>query len=261
VESTAKIDFFKEFNRIKCKSIPTRRRDNTGIGATLEYHLGIIENNVPIGDFIDTNKYNEKHFELKAKREHSSSRISLKTKSPTGGMNNQQLLDKYGYKDTNGKNRLNLKVNMKIGAFGKGKQTKFWKLERNGNILYIIHKTDGKVSSYNIDKVGLFEKAQNLVLVTAESKYQLCNCENDKLHKDGKHESFNFKKAEFFFNLKKESIIELLDNGKLVFEFRLHKQLDGEGENDEDPKHDRGNVFRISKNKLGDLYETKLEFV
>lgn len=254
-----KVDFFKKMKEITKKSHPTIRRDNTGVGATLEYLLGIRENNKDEHDFIDSGKFKGIRFELKGKRTTSSTPVSLKTKSPHGGMTNQELLEKYGYKDTHGKPRKNLKTVLHPN-YGTGPQNRNWKSEREGNKFHLFRKGDGRVSWYELDKVGL-EKLENLITVEANRVYKDCSCNNERIHKNGKHEYFTYKKATIFLNMKWEKLYEMIDSNKMVFEFRLHKKLDGSNEEDHDPKHDRGNVFRVPLKNLELMYESKQEFI
>jgi len=255
VQKVPKINFLKKMKEnIAGKKIRTVRRDNTGVGATLEKKLGVSENNREEHDFIDTGKFIGIKFELKSKRIGTSSKISLKTKSPTRGLSNQQILKKYGYKDQSGKDRKNLKINLKP-EYGGGKQNKKWKLKRNGNIIQLIHKKDGKVAEYDLVKVGLKKKLDNLIVVEAISTKIKCKCKEKGRHDDkGRHEIFTYKKIHVFRKLKMKKVQEKIDEGKLQFEFRLHKQAKKSTKKDSDPNHDRGNVFRISMIHLNDLY-------
>lgn len=75
--------------------IEGKRGNNTGIVFTLEYCLGIAENNFPGADF----KYNGKSVELKTRRNSSSSRMTLFTKTPVWDpLSAKEIIEKYGYK-------------------------------------------------------------------------------------------------------------------------------------------------------------------
>ena len=69
--------------------VKTHRKDDTGIGKTLEDELGIEENNFPGPDGITT--------ELKSGRRNSSSMLTLFTKSPEPRGINTKLLKSFGY--------------------------------------------------------------------------------------------------------------------------------------------------------------------
>ena len=245
---------------VATKRIPSIRRDNTGVGATLEKKLGIAENNREEHDFITTGKFSGIRFELKSKRIDTSSKISLKTKSPTEGLSNQEILTKYGYKDQNGKGRKNLKINLKP-TFGGGKQTKKWKLKRTKNIVSLIHYKDGSIAKYDINKIGLKKKLDNLIVVEAVSSKIKCKCKQKEKHDDkNKHEIFVYKKIHVFRKLKMMKVKEKIDSGAMQFEFRLHKSSKKSSKTDPDPHHDRGNAFRISMGHLKDMYTKYDEF-
>ena len=53
-EQIPRIDFVKNITELKHKWINALRKDNTGIGFTLETKVGIRENNYSKHDFIDT---------------------------------------------------------------------------------------------------------------------------------------------------------------------------------------------------------------
>ena len=73
------INIKEELKKIKRKGfIKSLRKDNTGIGYTLEETLGIKENNNGEPDFT----YNGLKVELKAQRKKAGSRVTLSTKSP-----------------------------------------------------------------------------------------------------------------------------------------------------------------------------------
>ena len=136
-QKVPKINFFKKIREISAGGfIPSITGDhNKAVGMTLEDKLGIFENNRHEHDFIDSTKYKGKRFELKGKRKKSSAKISLITKSPTGGLTNQQLLEKIGKKN---KERNSLKTTLRM-VYGKGKINKKMRLERTRNTLYNIH--------------------------------------------------------------------------------------------------------------------------
>ena len=80
----------REFNRIKQLGfIKSRRCNSTGIGKTFEDYLGVNENNDRAPDFAG--------FEVKSKRNNTSSYLTLFTKSPSFPKKaNTYLRDKYG---------------------------------------------------------------------------------------------------------------------------------------------------------------------
>lgn len=70
--------------------IQSNRSHNTGIGKTLEDHLGITENNIALPDFGV--------MELKSQRLNTLSMMTLFTKSPEG-ITNAEIRERFGYPD------------------------------------------------------------------------------------------------------------------------------------------------------------------
>jgi len=70
--------------------IKSNRSHNTGIGKTLEDHLGITENNIALPDFGI--------MELKSQRIGTASMMTLFTKKPEG-ITNAEILKRFGYPD------------------------------------------------------------------------------------------------------------------------------------------------------------------
>lgn len=70
--------------------IKSNRTHNTGIGKTLEDHLGIKENNIALPDFGV--------MELKSQRMNTPSMMTLFTKSPEG-ITNKEIRRRFGYPD------------------------------------------------------------------------------------------------------------------------------------------------------------------
>jgi len=252
-QKVPKINFFKKIREISAGGfIPSITGDhNKAVGMTLEDKLGIFENNRHEHDFIDSTKYKGKRFELKGKRKKSSAKISLITKSPTGGLTNQQLLEKIGKKN---KERNSLKTTLRM-VYGKGKINKKMRLERTRNTLYIIHNGK-KLSKYNLKKIGFKKKLQNLIVVEAETEKRSCKCGKRQLHdENNKHEFFHYNKIYLCLNFLENKIFEVLDSSKLTLDLRLHRTDSSEkNSEDKDPTHDRGNAFRIGINNLVEIY-------
>ena len=80
------------------------RKGNTGIGYTLETLLGLEENNLKTPDFGDV--------ELKSQRNGVSNPVTMFTfNRGTWKMKQKDLIEKYGYIDTNGRSSLYCTVN------------------------------------------------------------------------------------------------------------------------------------------------------
>lgn len=232
-EILPEIDIKTKLAEIKRKGfMQSLREDNTGIGYTLETILGIKENNLGEPDFI----YNKLKVELKAQRRKAGSRVTLSTKSPIWDpLRDRDIINKLGYIDKKG--RKGLKVTLKVGEYNK-KGFKL-NLELTKNRLEIIHRDFGVVCYFNYSEVLDAIKSKyynNLLLVLADVK------------KEGEKESFNYVEATLFSNFDSNKFRELLINGIIVWEFRMHLKESGFA-------RDHGSGFRISRKYLGSLFQ------
>lgn len=250
----------------KMKFVPALRKGNTGIGYTLETMLGIRENNYPEGDFVDTNEYKGTLFELKSQRyekndprkdkphSKSSHLISLITQAPHGGMTNREMILEFGYSDEKNRKRRNLYATINSTKFVKSKH-KFvgkMKIKREGDRLHLL-VDNRKIAYVNLDKI--LGKLDNLLIVRAKSEFKKCTCKENTLHVDGYHEYFYFDMPCIYTNFCKKKFYELIDNGKIYYDLRMHipeGELDGnEGY---DTKHDHGTGFRIKFENIKGFY-------
>lgn len=105
-------EFQKKFREIKDKGfIPTTRRGPTGIGHTLETHLGIIENNEAHPDIEGA--------ELKAHRTRGNSLITLFTfNNKVWKMPPLEAVKKYGSLDKDGRQGLYYTMSLKPNSAG-----------------------------------------------------------------------------------------------------------------------------------------------
>ena len=227
------INIKKKLNEIKEKGfIKSLRKDNTGIGHTLEKLLGIKENNIGEPDFT----YNGIKVELKAQRKKAGSRVTLSTKSPIWNpLRDREIIEKLGYIDKKG--RKALKVTLKVDVFNpKGFKLQ---LDNKKGRLDIIHKTFGIVCYFNfLDLINAIKIKiyDNLLLVLAETEYK------------GDDEYFYYVEGTLFSNFNEENFEKLLNEGKIVWEFRMHLKESGFA-------RDHGSGLRIGRKFLGRLFK------
>ncbi len=212
--------------------IKSLRKNNTGIGYTLETIMGIKENNSGEADFA----YNGIPVELKAQRKHASSNITLITKSPHWEpLSAKEIIEKYGYKDAKG--RKGLKVTLKATEFNPQEL----KLETTDGNINIMHRKDGVICYFIIDELmdkidtKLFE---NLLLVFAETK------------KEHGIEFFHYNEAVLLRKLSASGFKQLINEGLMVWEFRMHIKCSGS-------VRDHGAGFRLNRRQIDKLYEKK----
>jgi hypothetical protein len=227
------IDFKKKLLEIEKKGfIKSLKKSDTGVGYTLELLLGVPENNLQDPDFV----YKGNPVELKTQREQATSNITLFTKEPCWQpYRDADLLNRYGYEDVD--KRFGLKVTLTTRGFNPQQL----KIEITNDKLNILHAKDGVVCFYNLQE--LMEKVQKklssrLLLVFADSK------------KKGKTEYFHYNKAYLLSELSENGFRDLLSEGKLVVEFRMHLRENGSVRN-------HGTGFRLNERYLMRLYKNK----
>jgi hypothetical protein len=235
------IDIKEKLKELKEKGyVKSLRKDNTGIGFTIETLLGIKENNLGEPDFT----YKGAPIELKTQRLDATSRVTLFTKVPHWSpLSAREIIEKYGYPDAKG--RTGLKITLKANEFNN----KGFKLEvdTEKNRLNIIHKDGGTVSYFEIDELMevLRKKLnENLLLVLAQRK-----TEDDE-------EYFHYVQAILLKKLSEEKFEELFNEGFIVWEFRMDIRERNEGKKDFFVR-DHGPGFRLSRNHIDKLFEEK----
>jgi len=141
--------------------IKSNRSHNTGIGKTLEDHLGITENNIALPDFGI--------MELKSQRVGTASMMTLFTKKPEG-ITNAEILRRFGYPDPEYPQHKILHQTITNGKKnGRGFHCKVD--EKQGKLLILKNRT--VLGFYGLDflREKAAEKIGNgLILVFAESK-------------------------------------------------------------------------------------------
>ena len=232
-EILPEINIKEELKAIKDKGfIKSLRKDNTGIGHTLEVLLGIKENNIGEPDFI----YNGLKVELKAQRKDAGSRVTLSTKSPIWDpLRDREIINKLGYIDKKG--RKALKITLKMDGFNpKGFKLV---LDEKKDRLDILHKTFGATCYFKFSELIKTIKTkmyENLLLVLADRE------------KNEEEESFHYVEATLFSDFDENNFKKLLIDGKIVWEFRMHLKESGFA-------RDHGSGLRISRKYLGDLFK------
>ncbi|MBU1204396.1 MAG: hypothetical protein KKE93_00625 [Nanoarchaeota archaeon] len=232
-EILPEINIKEKLKVIKDKGfIKSLRKDNTGVGYTLETFLGIKENNIGEPDFT----YNGLKVELKAQRKKAGSRVTLSTKSPIWDpLRDRDIINKLGYIDKKG--RKALKITLKIDRFNP-KEFKL-NLDEKEDKLEIVHKSFGIVCYFKFSelidtiKTKLYE---NLLLVLADKK------------KEGEEEYFHYIEANLFSHFDETNFKELLIDGKIVWEFRMHLKESGFA-------RDHGSGLRIGRKYLSNLFK------
>ncbi|MCL4252705.1 MAG: hypothetical protein KJ043_02875 [Anaerolineae bacterium] len=215
-------EFVEKFTIVKGKGfIASVRGGAGGVGHTLEYELGITENNISSPDLGD--------IELKASREKASSRITLLTlDNEIWKMNQLEAIHKYGSPDKNG--RLGMYYTLaskpnRAGLFIDISSEKIVLLHERGEIITIWKMDDIKTR---------FLKVNKLILAIASAK---------KI--DG-IEYFHYIHAKLLEGINTELLYNHFMERNIVIELRLHDKNNN--------VRNHGTCFRISKKRLPLLY-------
>lgn len=218
-------ELIKRLEKLKSKEfIETSRRGPTGIGHLLEKELEVCENNIPIPDVGG-------RVELKATRKNVNSLITLFTFNRAVWMVKQKdLINKYGYKDDNGRQALYNIVRKKTPN-----TQGFFLVSDPAKHLIILKNTNEKEniaewSTYVI--AGKFmTKLDRLLLIFADNKI-----ENGT-------EYFYFNEAYLLENPTPEKFLEAFEKSELMIDLRMHLKESGGVRN-------HGTGFRISEKNL-----------
>lgn len=217
-------EFIAEFTKIKNKGwIPTHRRGNTGVGKTLEDLLGIPENNIQGPDFGI--------YELKSTRKQSKSMLTMITKSPEPPKSNTYLRLKYGY-SSNSYNNDKKVLHATINAVS------FTPIANTGLALKIGFDKDKIFIQSNSEIENVFwSKEQLKSKFESKFKNQFVYVKADS-RGSGINEEFHYTEAYLVHGFSYESMISLLQQGKIFVDLRIGQYPDGR-------THDHGTAFRI----------------
>ena len=192
------------------------RRSDTGIGYTLETLLELEENNLKTPDFGD--------IEIKSQRNASSNRITMFTfNRGAWQIKQRELIEQYGYVDTNGRPSLYCTVNSKPNNQGL-----YLNVEEESVRLYHVDNTliaqwPGTVL------INTFRKKMSaLVIVFANSRVNSNQKEDD---------------AYFLTNPDEDNFLDLIRKNIVIVEVRMHLK-----ENSSVGNH--GTDFRIEERFL-----------
>jgi hypothetical protein len=231
-------DFILKFNEIKNMGwIRTHRSGSTGIGKTLEDLLGIDENNIDGPDFAD--------YELKSTRVNSGSMLTLFTKSPQPARSNTYLRLKYGYSSNaydNDEKVLHSTLNA-VRFVPISNTGKFLKVECDSDKIFIMSNEGPENVYWSRETLKKsFEKkyANKFIYVKAESRGS------------GSLEEFNFISAHEVSGFDYDSMIQLLEEGKIYVDLRIGQYPDGR-------THDHGTGFRIREIDQYLLFKNKVQ--
>jgi len=208
--------------------IKSSREHNTGIGKTLEDHLGIMENNIALPDFGV--------MELKSQRIDTTSMVTLFTKSPEG-ITNAEIRRRFGYPD---REFPNVKILHQTINDGKRSSRGFQATinEKQGKLLILKNKK--LLGYYGLDflrRKAVEKIGDGLILVRAETK------------KAQGHEYFHYKDA---YLLKEIDPTKFLAHSKYDIRLGVYHSGAKAGQ-----PHDHGSAFRLTEKSLPLLFKVR----
>jgi hypothetical protein len=227
------IDLPTELEKLRRKGwIVSDREGDTGIGKTIEDHLGIIENPHSRADCT----YKGVEVELKAHRVRTSSMITLFTlEAGVRNLNDVQMMQKYGYKDASG--RRGLKVTLTTLEY----VPRGLKLEATDTSITVVDKSGTKLWIWTVADIKL--KLQNLCVIYCDNK-------TDK----GK-EYFAVQRAVLLRDLDHKRFFALVKSGVVKIDLRMHTKESGASRN-------HGTGFRIANfEALTECYRERTELL
>ncbi len=223
----------------KGQFVKTHRSDDTGVGKTLEDILEIEENNFDGPDGHLT--------ELKSARKHSSSMLTLFTKSPLPRGINSKLRAEYGYPDDEFKDKKSLHTTRNANDYNNIKKEKGFKLVDKGNTIEIQPfrpPSDPDMPTAYWEKSVLQKRVEKkyvhqLLYVKADSKGE------------GKDEEFHYTDAYILRGFSPKNFFAKLANGVLDIDIRLGYYHTGKNRG---KPHDHGTGVRIRPSLLDECF-------
>ena len=197
--------------------VASLRKGNTGIGYTLESLLGINENNLKLPDLGS--------IELKSQRNGVSNRVTMFTfNRGAWKLKQRQLIETYGYTDTEGRPSLYCTVSIRPNNQGL-----FLKVKQSGIRLYQLDRT--LIAAWHGGHlISAFKrKMPALVMVYADIR----------TNSNGREE-FWFNEAYLLTNPNTSNLLELISTGTIIVDIRMHLKENGTVRN-------HGTGFRIEQ--------------
>lgn len=217
-------EFTDSFHALKEKGwVRSERRGPTGIGHTLEFHLGLKENNIALPDLGEV--------ELKAHRIGSTSMLTLFTfNRKAWKMKPLEAIHRFGTEDVNG--RLGMYITMSRTPNSTGLF-----LHVDNETVSVRHISGQLIAEWRLDGLAdqFMRKMPALILVSAQSEDR------------GGREWFKYERAQLLWNTSRDILKTELETGNVLIDLRLHDRGTS--------ARNHGTGFRTYVEKLPLLYE------
>lgn len=218
-------EFITKFKRLKAKGfIPSTRKGPTGIGHTLETHLGLKENNIALPDLVEA--------EIKAHRSDSNNMITLFTfNRKVWQVPPLEAVKKYGSLDKNGRKGLYYTMSLKPNSAGLF-------LHITNQDISVRHISGSVIALWSLEKLTeiFTRKIPALVLVSAFTE-----------ERAGK-EWFHFYRAQLLRGTSPELLADQFRTGNILVDLRLHDKGT--------MARNHGTGFRTFENRLPYLFSS-----
>lgn len=219
-----------ELKRIrKLGFVKTTHPHQGGVGNTIEFFLGLKENNLRTADLGTV--------ELKAKRAGSTSMLTLASRAPLPRGVNRELFEAYKRLGKDGIWRLYTTI------YGSRKNTRGFRIDVDETKLVLENPLNIK-AFWPVEKLDdiLKKGAQKIVLVWADSKGRV----------GSKDEKFHYKEAYLLSGVNLKNLKKALEKDKLKVDIRIGADKAGKAAG---KYHDHGTGFRISKKDYLHLFD------
>ena len=217
-------EFNKRLANLKKKGyIPSTRKGPTGIGHTLETHLGLKENNIALPDLVEA--------EIKAHRTNSNNMITLFTfNRKVWQMPPLKAVKKYGSLDKNRRKGLYYTMSLKPNSAGLF-------LHITNQDISVRHISGTVIAIWSLEKLAetFMKKIPALVLVSAFTEER------------GGKEWFHFYRAQLLRGTSPELLADQFKAENILVDLRLHDKGT--------MARNHGTGFRTYENKLSYLFK------
>jgi hypothetical protein len=241
-----------EFLRIKKLGFVQNSRltnKDGGIGNTFEDYLGVVENNLCNPDFYG--------FEIKSKRDLSDSFVSLFSKSPSNPKRGANKILRENYGEVRSDEDLGLKkLYASIYAHNWGLVYEKYYMKLNvdkASETISLHIKDLNNSIIHTETNYSFE----ILRKTTQKKFNKLFIVTADVQKKDKIEFYHFTKAEVFFDLDFNKFISEIESGNIRLDLRIgvNKRVGGKSFG---KTHDHGSGFRIKKDRIDAIFNSKI---
>jgi len=243
-EDDAKTELINRLKSLGQKWIRATAPGDNAVGDTLEHELGIQRNSSPNPDY--------RGIELKATRitrnskKRSQTRITLFTKTPTGGLTYKKILEKYGKMQVpDGHEEARLQIYDTLKATRANSYNLFLKTDIQKELLWIMHSDSGNLNDSSNESVSSW--ALKVLINRLEKKHKKTCFVKAKAEIIGGVECFKYVQAIYTSGPNVSVLFDLFNNDKITIDLAIHKES-------ETKARDHGVLFKMMPSDLNLLF-------